>query len=213
MRIVPTLLCLTFCAVAVALPPVHAATLQEEYRALENRREKLEKQRRDYEERLKLLTEHLDDVAENLNDCVYKTRLETLKLKEQRIYQNWRLIWESRLKEAEVARKTTEEERRKLIQLWRELGEVRRKFEQRRMEIERTHTHKGPGSAYEQEFRQYMENMRTAYLDRIKNQLFQGYEDYLNGAEGYLMFLKGSLELCLSNKMGTPEETPPKSGS
>ncbi len=192
-------------AIGFVLNTADAASLQEDYKGLEAKRRDLEAQRREYEKRLDTLTEELNAVADNLNDCVYQSRLKTLNLRKSQIYQNWRMIWESRLKEAEIARRSTEEVRRDLIQLWRDLEKVREDFEKRRQEIERSHTAKGPGSEYEKAFREYMAEMREQYFKRIREDLFTGYDEYLNGAEGYRMFLKSSLDLCQKNEFGIPE--------
>ncbi len=181
-----------------------AGTLQSDYAALEARRKALESQRRGYEKQLQKQAEAINQVADDLNDCVYETRMKALKMKKHKIYETWRGIWESRLKEAEVARKTSEEERRELIQTWRELDKVRQALEEKRAEIEESHTVKGPGSAYEKAFREYMAELEDQYFQRLENELFEGYRTYLDGAEGYLMFMKGSLSICESNEMGLP---------
>ncbi len=192
-------------AIGFVLNTADAASLQEDYKGLEAERRDLETQRREYEKRLDTLTDNLNRVAEELNDCVYQSRLKTLKLRKSQIYQNWRMIWESRLKEAEIARRSTEEVRRDLIQLWRDLGKIREDFEQQRQKIEGSHTAKGPGSDYEKEFRVYMEEMREAYFKRIREDLFSGYDEYLRGSDGYRMFLQSSLDLCLKNEFGIPD--------
>jgi chromosome segregation ATPase len=173
-----------------------AGELQEDYRKLEAKRQKLEDKRREYENKVKELSARLDDVSAELNNCIYEARRNTLKTQSQKVYEKWRVMWESRLKEAEVARETSEKERRMLLNLWKELSEPREAFENTRAEIEKRHTNKEPGSAYETEFREYMAELEKTYFSRIEGELFTGYDDYLVGAEGYLKFLKNSLELC-----------------
>ena len=181
-----------------------AGSLQEDYRAVVEKRKALEKQREDYERRQEALSAELQQVTESLNECIYKTRMEALKKRKHKIYESWRTIWESRLKEAEMARRSAEEVRRSLTQLWRDLSEVRQKYESMRQDIESRHTFKGPGTAYEREFRSYMAELEKNYFDRIENELFAGYEEYLNGAKGYLNLLSTSLKTCRENDLGVP---------
>lgn len=189
-------LVLGFCMVAGAV----AGELIADNRALEKKRSELEQQRAEYEKKLKALTDTLEKTASQLNDCVYQTRLKTLKSKHQQFYENWRKIWESRLREAEIARKSAEEERRRIIKLWRELGKVREQLEARRQAIEKQFEGNRQDPEYESQFRQYMNQMRTEYFQKIEKQLFSGYESYLEGAKGYLRFLKNSLDLCRSDE-------------
>ena len=195
--------CMALCLMMLATL-ASAGTLQSDYADLEARRKALEDQRRVYEKQLQNQAEAVNRVADDLNNCVYETRMEALQMKQHKVYQTWRRIWESRLKEAEVVRKSSEEERRDLIQTWRELDEVRQALEAKRVEIERSHTRKGPGSPYETAFRKYMTELENQYFKRLENELFEGYRTYLDGAKGYLMFMKGSLSICENNEMGLP---------
>lgn len=185
-----------------------AGTLQEDYQKVVAKRQALEQERRDYEQRQQALSSELQQVTKDLNDCIYETRMRALKKRKHKIYESWRTIWESRLKEAEVARRSAEEVRRSLTQLWRDLSKVREKFEALRQEIENRHTYKGPGTPYEEEFRSYMESMENNYFDRVENELFAGYDEYLNGARGYLRLLANSLKMCRENDLGVPPDSP-----
>ena len=188
------------------LTPAVAGTLQEDYKAVEAKRRALEKKRMDYENRQEAVSAEMQQVTKELNDCIYETRMKALEKRKHKIYESWRTIWESRLKEAEMARRSAEEVRRSLTRLWRDLSDVRKKFEDMRREIEQKHTYKGPGTAYEREFRAYMKRMEENYFDRIENELFAGYDEYLNGARGYLKLLSNSLQMCRENDLGVPGE-------
>lgn len=183
-----------------------AGTLQEDYREVVEKRQTLEKERAEYERRQQALSSDLQQITKDLNHCIYETRMRALEKRKHKIYESWRTIWESRLKEAEIARRSAEEVRRSLTQLWRELSEVRGKFEALRQEIENRHTRKGPGTPYEEEFRGYMASLESNYFDRIENELFAGYDEYLNGARGYLRLLSNSLEMCRENDLGVPAD-------
>lgn len=187
-----------------------AGTLQEDYKATEAKRRALEKKRMDYENRQQSVSSEMQKITKDLNDCIYETRMKALEKRKTKIYESWRTIWESRLKEAEIARRNAEEVRRSLTHLWRDLSDVRKKFETLRQEIEKKHTYKGPGAAYEKEFRSYMESMEKNYFDRIESELFTGYEEYLNGARGYLKLLANSLQMCQENDLGVPGDAVPQ---
>lgn len=190
----------------ITTPVSFAGTLQEDYKAVVEKRRDLEKKRIDYEKRQDNISVEMNQITKDLNECIYETRKKALKKRKHKIYESWRMIWESRLKEAEMARRSMEEARRSMVQLWREIGEVRKQFENRRQDIENRHTYKGPGTAYEKEFRAYMEEMEQQYFKRIENELFDGYEEYLRGARGYLNLLTNSLDMCRKNELGVPED-------
>ncbi len=172
-----------------------AGTLQEDYKSMEARRRGLEKIRGGYEERLDGLTHHLETVLADLNACIDETVSRTRAKTSSTMGGNLQVLWEMRLEEAELVRRASEDDRRRLQKLWKELGEVRRQFEEIREEIERTYR-KNRGKAYEEAFREYMRELEKQYFLRIENDLFSAYEGYLSAVEGYTEFLENSLMLC-----------------
>lgn len=183
---------------------IQAQDLKKDYRAIEKRREDIERKRAEYEQRLEELTDQLNKVAGELNNCIYNTRMKTLNARQRKIYESWRIIWESRLNEAEFAREAVETERRELRVLWQELGAERLKYENHRVDIERNYENRVRDQEYENQFRAYMADISKNYLDRIENELFIGYEDYLTQADGYLVFLTNSLDLCNNYEIRLP---------
>lgn len=186
----------TFGLISLLCASVSAGQLQDDYQKVVEKRRDLEHKRKIYEEKLDVSSGKMKEISGQLNDCIYKTRLAALKAKKKNMYENWRLLWESRLKEIEITRKSAEKERGIIIRIWRKLENVRRDLENKRTAVEKKHRATKDSITYESEFRNYMSELEEKYFTVIETELFEGYEDYLTGVHGYTKFLNNSLELC-----------------
>ena len=168
----------------VLLPTDHssAASLQEDYRAFEARRQSLEETRRGYETRLATLASQVKSLNIVFFQCVSPKEPD---------------YWEGKIAEVKRIRDDLETERKVLSTLRKQVNEVGRRLEQRRQEIEETHTRKGPGTPYEADFRRYMADLSEEYFQPMENRLFAGYDAYLSGVDYYIEYLKESVGPCL----------------
>ena len=161
---------------------IYAATLQSDYKALERDRKKLEKQRKYYEEQIAALSSQANDLRHQITECASKPD-----------------GWEDRLGIRQSAEKL-ETQRAAIAEMRSNLDKKRLGIEQARIGIEKKYSDKSTGSEYEQEFRQYMENLHNDYIVPVETQLLQRYEKYLSGFENYIPLLKNTLQLCKEKK-------------
>ncbi len=164
------------------LGSLYAETLQSDYKALERDRKKLEKQRKYYEEQISTLNAQANDLRHQIIECGAKSD-----------------GWEDRLGIRQSAEKL-ETQRAAISEMRSNLDKKRLGIEQARIGIEKKYSDKTPGSEYEKEFRQYMENFRNEYIVPVETQLLQRYEQYLSGFENYILLLKNTLQLCKEKK-------------
>lgn len=162
-----------------------AGELKDDYAKIEIKRQQLEKQRSQYEVVLRALTARRISLNRALYQC---------------ISQKWDPSWEAELEEAKKIRETLETERLRLVNLRVTLDKVRMELEISRIETERRHQDKGPGSDYETEIRGYMDDIVSQYFVRLEKELFPGYKKYLSGIEKYFLFLKKTLDVCMRHK-------------
>ena len=76
------------------------------------------------------------------------------------------------------------------------MDEERRDLDNRRARLESTYTNRNPGSPYEVQFREYMQQLTSPYFSRLRNELFKGFDEYDNGAEGYMQFFNQISDVC-----------------
>ena len=161
------------------------ATLQDDYAVLVESRKNLEVQRKEYEHKVK--------------DQEKKRRLAEKKHLEC-AHGKWRVLWETRVKEANKARAQLEDKNRLLIKRNLSLQQRNRELEAERQKIESTHKHKG--SNYEADFRHWMNKLETEYLLPLEHELFRDYQEYINGIDRYLIFVDSSADACLNRDYG-----------
>jgi DNA repair exonuclease SbcCD ATPase subunit len=159
----------------------HAGTLQEDYQAMEARRQELENKRNGYEDQLKTLTSQQKSLTLIFYQC---------------ISQKDRDYWEAKLSEAQKTIEEMEAERLQIKEIRKRIDGIRQEMEKRRLEIENSHTNKGPGTPYETEFRVYMGNLEENYFKALENELFTAYIGILDRMEAYNLFLKESVSHC-----------------
>ncbi|MFP4348048.1 MAG: hypothetical protein ACOC3W_08165 [Thermodesulfobacteriota bacterium] len=170
--------------VLVVLPAVHtfAASLQEDYQSFEAERQSLEETRRGYESRMTALASQVKSLNMIFFQCVSPKQPD---------------YWEEKIAEAKRIRDDLEAERKELSKIRKSVNAEGRRLEQRRQEIEETHTRKGPGTPYETDFREYMAALSNEYFEPLETRLFAGYDAYLSGVEQYVAFLKESVGPCM----------------
>lgn len=171
--------------IGVPIPAV-AGELAADYEAVISERRGLERRRADYESAVAKLARRQRAISTELLKCIGKH------------YEPG--VWEPRLDDLERGADRLETLRETLARLRVDLNRVRDRMEARRRTIEETHRRKGPGSAYESEFRRYMADLRTDYLDRIESELFAGYEDYVSGVREYIGTLTTMMDNCESRR-------------
>jgi len=109
-------------------------------------------------------------------------------------------FWTGKLKESQDKSDVLEKKRVEINRLRQALDSVRKETEARRVEIERRHRQKVPGSDYEIEFRAYMKSLNDDYFHKIENDLFTGYADLKSGIEALNEFLNFSILQCTAPK-------------
>ncbi len=165
-----------------------AGDLAADYEELISERKGLERRRADYESAVAKLARRQRKISTELLKCI------------GRHYEPG--VWEPRLDDLEDGAARLESIREALARLRVDLNRVRDEMEERRRAIETSHRRKGPGSAYEAEFRQYMTDLRTEYLDRIETELFAGYDGYVTGVREYIGMLTTMMDNCESRRGG-----------
>ncbi|MCP4346654.1 MAG: hypothetical protein GY795_14150 [Desulfobacterales bacterium] len=180
-----------FVTMAIILFPVdetNAGSLGSDYRKLVVKRQKLERQRTNYEIKIRKLSSKQRKLNKRLYKCVTKKKDD---------------FWTAKFREAKAGNSILEQERVKLGNIRKDIGEMRVEFETTRVEIERRYKPKTKGSDYETEFRQYMDNLNDQYLNKLETALFSGYKTYLSGIEKHLRFLENSVNQCTGKKVKT----------
>ncbi len=157
------------------------STLRDDYKRLEGKRKRIEKERKTYETELRRLSSKRYGLSLAVNKCVA---------------QNNEVGWDSYLEEAKTKKEKSERQRLDLVELRKKLDLARSEFESIRSSIEKKYRGGRRGEPYEIEFRKYMEDLDTQYLDRVDPELFAGYESYLAGVGGYIVFLERFRNEC-----------------
>lgn len=151
----------------------------DEYESLKKNRESLEKKRAEYERRARELESRL-----RLSQIAYMNCTSG----------RWQVFYKAHLDDAEKSRQRLEEKNEQLIKLNTELRRRNVRFESERREIERKHIIKG--EEYKDEMRNWMDRVSVEYFFALENRLFQGYEEYQNGIDLYVIGINGAAEAC-----------------
>lgn len=160
----------------------HAWKLQEDYKALEKRRQELEEKRKAYETQLIKLVSQKKSLTVIFFQCVSPKEKD---------------YWEAKIAEAQATNEKLEKERKALIELRKEMNRNRARLEQRRVDIEAEYTPKTPGSPYETAFNEYMIALEKEYFQPLEQTLFKGYEAHLANMQDNIAFLKDSVSRCM----------------
>lgn len=107
----------------------------------------------------------------------------------------WQVFWQPRIEQGEKARRELEDQNAKLVQLRAALRKEKADLDNRRGQIERSHSDKAEDSAYEQEFRRYLADFENLY-DKESDVLLEGYREYINGIAAYVDFINTSAQFC-----------------
>ena len=167
--------------VCLLLSFVHsaAASLQADYSLLVNKRLSLENQRVRYEEQNKILEKNRRLVEQTYAACTSK---------------KWRITWQKYMERAEEAREELENDNKKLVKFNIDLKKENNELERERSTIEESYIIKN--DKYEREIRNWMRKVDTEYFSRLELELFRGYEEYMNGIEKYISFVRGATTRC-----------------
>lgn len=160
---------------------VFAASLQDEYKEVESKREALEKRRQQYANQLKALNLRQHHLTLSLYKC---------------ISQKPNRSWEQTLNEAQATSQDLEKKREDIVQLRVELEKIRQDLEKKRLDIEKQHKIKTDGTAYDSAFREYISTLTDQYFTRLENDLFKNYELFFSEIEKYIQFLEKSVQVC-----------------
>lgn len=158
-----------------------AGSLRDDYRAFVMKRQSLEKARSEYVGKIKGLTREQRRLTFSLYKCVTTKRGEE---------------WAALLEEAQAQSDRLEEERVAVNAIRKSIDSVRRSLEEQRVQIEKSHRRKGEGTPYETAFRQYMDDLEKTYFDRIKTELFAGYDAYIRHINAHIAYLKDAVARC-----------------
>ena len=111
---------------------------------------------------------------------------------------SWRVLHEPTRSKIEQDKQKLEEEHKKVISYRGALESERIKIEQRRRELEAHYTESGEarGARYVAGIRDYIDNLRTKYIDPVRLDLFIAYDSYLDGINAYAEFIRGSVRSC-----------------
>ena len=158
-----------------------AGSLRDDYRAFVVKRQSLEKKRSEYAVKIKGLTREQRRLTFSLYKCVTTRRGGE---------------WAALLEEAQAQSDKLEEERGAVNAIRESIDSVRRSLEEQRVQIENSHRRKGEGTSYETAFRQYMADLEKTYFDRIKAELFAGYEAYMRHINAHIAYLEDAVARC-----------------
>ncbi|GBC60471.1 hypothetical protein DENIS_1424 [Desulfonema ishimotonii] len=167
-------------------PTSYAGTLADDYSTVVQRRYDLEAQRKGYEKQLGTLAARKKSLTLLFFQCVSQKNKD---------------FWETKLAESNASNDELSANRLELIDLRNHLDQTRKGLEEKRLEIEKKHTAKGPGTPYETEFREYMQALETEYFTLLETDLFEGYKTYLSKIEAHIGFLKESVGTCMKRKI------------
>jgi len=167
--------------------PASAGSLRDDYRSFVVQRQALEKQRSGYVVKIKTLAEAQRKATFLLYKCVTSRRGNQ---------------WAALLETVKARSDGLEAERMRINDMRKTLDSVRQALEQRRVNIEESHRRKGEGTPYETAFRQYMADLEETYFQRIKAELFAGYEAYLAHMSEHIDFLEAAFARCKEAENG-----------
>ncbi|PID73655.1 MAG: hypothetical protein CSB33_02590 [Desulfobacterales bacterium] len=174
------------CLVFLSASPASAASLVDDYHQLVAQRQKLEAERKKYEAEQARLAAQQKSLLTLFFQCISRQKKD---------------LWEEKVSQADAITKKIEEMRLKLPPLRKEIDKNRKELEKERQAIEARHTHKGPGTPYELDFRHYIKGLQDRYFHRLASELFPGYEAYIREMAAYNQFLKDSVGLCMGQKI------------
>ena len=162
-------------------------SLKYEYAQFEKKRISLEDERAEYEKKMSTLEDDRRSVEQEYAECTSV---------------QWRSIWKKTMEDAEKERRELENINRELEQLNDTLDETNVELDKERLAIEKSHRIKGP--IYEDEIRIWMKKVNGEYFSDLKNKLFRGYKEYMNGIERYISFVKGAITKCNNKEYAEP---------
>ena len=181
MKFASTIFIIALVLFLVSIGPADSATLRQDYRKLETKRQKLERQRIDYEKKLKTLRRHEDKMSVEFYHCVS---------------QKSKANWKQKLENAKLMTGSLEAVHQNIENKRKEFDRMRRDLERSRIEIEKKHRRKGKGTDYENDFRQYMGALESQYLHPLEQFLLKDCREQIAETEKYLEFLKKSTAIC-----------------
>lgn len=172
---------------ALLLAPVASASLADDYRELVRKRQSLETQREAYEASLIQLSRQKKNLTTVFFQCISRQPQSD---------------WEEKIERAKAFNEEIESMRQAMNEKREHIYRMGAEMEALRQKIEAEHTNKGPGTAYETEFRDYMEALDQTYFNALSEELFGGYEAFLERIKANIAFLKECVGQCMARKSG-----------
>lgn len=163
------------------------ATLSDEYKLLEDRRIAIEEASQKRNERRREQEFKTNDIAEKWGKCSNK---------------RWYFVWEPFINRLEETRNELETKRKDVLKFQQDLNKTSDQLEKKRRAIERKYDG-NRGLEYEEEFRDYMSELKNNYLFPYENNYFYAIDRYLTAVEIWQTSAKDALKACEENDISS----------